>query len=111
MCDPWNLGGLNPSFFVIWGGLAPPSPYVEPPLSKCIHFDSYTQLSPRANPLEIVPELTMDYPLDNRNCKLEISIAPTKRSHRNQFIHKRFSKTKSIGSGSDPGNLAGRLQS
>jgi len=26
------LGGLNPSFFVIWGGLAPPSPYVEPPL-------------------------------------------------------------------------------
>src|SRR6218665_3181324 len=32
MYDPWNLGGLNPSFFVIWGGLAPPSPYVEPPL-------------------------------------------------------------------------------
>src|SRR6218665_3864638 len=33
MYDPWNLGGLNPSFFVIWGGLAPPSPYVEPPLA------------------------------------------------------------------------------
>src|SRR6218665_1779678 len=32
MYNPWNLGGLNPSFFVIWGGLAPPSPYVEPPL-------------------------------------------------------------------------------
>ena len=32
MYDPWKLGGLNPSFFVIWGGLAPPSPYVEPPL-------------------------------------------------------------------------------
>src|SRR6218665_3614145 len=31
MYDPWNLGGLNPSFFVIWG-LNPPSPYVEPPL-------------------------------------------------------------------------------
>src|SRR6218665_3688373 len=32
MYHPWNLGGLNPSFFVIWGGLAPPSPCVEPPL-------------------------------------------------------------------------------
>src|SRR6218665_1359317 len=32
--NPWNLGGLNPSFFVIWGGLAPPSPYVEPPLQR-----------------------------------------------------------------------------
>src|SRR6218665_1146152 len=29
---PLEFGGLNPSFFVIWGGLAPPSPYVEPPL-------------------------------------------------------------------------------
>src|SRR6218665_1504774 len=29
-------GGLNPSFFVIWG-LSPPSPYVEPPLTPCIH--------------------------------------------------------------------------
>ena len=34
MYDPWNFGGLNPSFFVIWGGLAPPSPYVEPPLVR-----------------------------------------------------------------------------
>jgi len=34
MYDPWKLGGLNPSFFVIWGGLAPPSPYVEPPLVR-----------------------------------------------------------------------------
>src|SRR6218665_1000491 len=33
MYHPWNLGGLNPSFFVIWGGLAPPSPCVEPPLA------------------------------------------------------------------------------
>ena len=33
MYDPWNFGGgLNPSFFMIWGGLAPPSPCVEPPL-------------------------------------------------------------------------------
>src|SRR6218665_3963015 len=32
MYHPWNLGGLNPSFFGIWGGLAPPSPCVEPPL-------------------------------------------------------------------------------
>src|SRR6218665_1753060 len=32
MYDPWNFGGLNPSFFVVWGGLAPLSPYVEPPL-------------------------------------------------------------------------------
>src|SRR6218665_1871381 len=37
MYDPWNLGGLNPSFFVIWGGLAPPSPYVEPPLASGGH--------------------------------------------------------------------------
>src|SRR6218665_3459025 len=36
MYDPWNLGGLNPYFFVIWGGLAPPSPYVEPPLIKSV---------------------------------------------------------------------------
>src|SRR6218665_451178 len=28
---PVEFGGLNPSFFVIWG-LSPPSPYVEPPL-------------------------------------------------------------------------------
>src|SRR6218665_2556969 len=34
MYHPWILGGLNPSFFVIWGGLAPPSPCVEPPLSS-----------------------------------------------------------------------------
>ena len=27
----WNLGGLNPSFPVIWG-FSPHSPYVEPPL-------------------------------------------------------------------------------
>src|SRR6218665_820027 len=42
MYDPWNLGGLNPSFFVIWGGLAPPSPYVEPPLARAVlsHFGS-----------------------------------------------------------------------
>src|SRR6218665_881563 len=32
MYHPWNLGGLNPAFFGVWGGLAPPSPYVEPPL-------------------------------------------------------------------------------
>src|SRR6218665_4105716 len=31
MYDPWTLAGLNPSFFVIWGGLVPLSPYVEPP--------------------------------------------------------------------------------
>src|SRR6218665_1498979 len=31
---PLEFGGLNPSFFVIWErGLAPPSPYVEPPLA------------------------------------------------------------------------------
>ena len=32
-----EFGGLNPSFFVIWGGLAPPSPYVEPPLQSCLN--------------------------------------------------------------------------
>src|SRR6218665_2420242 len=31
---PLEFGGLNPSFFVIWGGLAPPSLYVEPPLDS-----------------------------------------------------------------------------
>ena len=31
MYHPWNLGGLNPSFSK-FGGLSPPSPYVEPPL-------------------------------------------------------------------------------
>src|SRR6218665_1766570 len=32
MYHPWNLGGLNPYFFGILGGLAPPRPCVEPPL-------------------------------------------------------------------------------
>src|SRR6218665_1275922 len=36
----------------------------------------------------------------NRNRKLDIYTAPTKA--RNQLIHRRLSKTKSIGSGSDP---------
>src|SRR6218665_2383421 len=27
-------GGLNPSFFMIWEGLAHPSPYVEPPMGQ-----------------------------------------------------------------------------
>src|SRR6218665_3874243 len=31
MHHPWNWGGINPSFYIIWG-LSPPSPYVEPPL-------------------------------------------------------------------------------
>jgi len=44
MYDSWNLGGLNPSFFVIWGGLAPPSPCVEPPLSlpQLFYHDAFT---------------------------------------------------------------------
>src|SRR6218665_1399582 len=58
MYDPWNLGGLNPSFFVIWGGLAfflwwlgggspPPSPYVEPPLLivQLNKLQSYSRIS------------------------------------------------------------------
>src|SRR6218665_2676199 len=32
MYHPWNLGGLNPSFFGIWGAY-PPSPCIEPPLA------------------------------------------------------------------------------
>ena len=31
---PCNLGGLIPSLFMIWEGLAHPSPYVEPPLGQ-----------------------------------------------------------------------------
>src|SRR6218665_2631373 len=33
---------------------------------------------------------------------------PQKRSHRNQLIHRRLTKTKSIGSGQDPESQAGR---
>src|SRR6218665_1070824 len=33
---------------------------------------------------------------------------PQKRSHRNQLIHRRLAKTKSIGSGQDPESQAGR---
>src|SRR6218665_2474152 len=31
---PLQFGRLNPSFFMIWEGLAHPSPYVEPPLDQ-----------------------------------------------------------------------------
>ena len=44
----------------------------------------------------------------NRNRELEISTAPQKRSRGNQLILRRLSKTKSIGSESDPENQAGR---
>jgi len=47
----------------------------------------------------------------NRNRKIVNSIflqRPKKRSRGNQLIHKRLSKTKSIGSRSDPENQAGR---
>src|SRR6218665_889486 len=43
MYDPWKIGGLNPSFFVFWGGLAPPSPYVEPPLLATPLFARFEQ--------------------------------------------------------------------
>jgi len=45
-----------------------------------------------------------------RNSKLEISTAPTKAlsCRGNPLIHRRLSKTKSIGSGSDPESQAGR---
>src|SRR6218665_1051923 len=32
MYDPWNFGGAKSFIFRGLGGLAPPSPYVEPPL-------------------------------------------------------------------------------
>src|SRR6218665_2861391 len=35
MYDPWNFGGAKSFIFRGLGGLAPPSPYVEPPL-QCI---------------------------------------------------------------------------
>src|SRR6218665_1125946 len=43
-----------------------------------------------------------------RNCKLEISTGPTKRSRGNQLIHRHLSKIKSLGSGSVPESQAGR---
>src|SRR6218665_3749511 len=46
--------------------------------------------------------------LSNRNHKLLISRAPTKRCRRNQLIHRRLTKTKLIGSGQDPESQAGR---
>jgi len=33
MYQPWNLGGAKSFFFRDLGGLAPLSPYVEPPLT------------------------------------------------------------------------------
>ena len=44
----------------------------------------------------------------NRDRKLKISTVPTKRSRGNQVIHRRLSKTKLIGIGSDPESQAGR---
>jgi len=44
----------------------------------------------------------------NCNRKLVISTAPTKQSHGNQLIYRRLSKTKSIGSVSDPESQADR---
>jgi len=52
--------------------------------------------------------LAMSLLLCHGNRKLEISTASTKWSRGNQLIYRRLSKTKSIGSGSDPESQAGR---
>src|SRR6218665_1525701 len=56
-----------------------------------------------------VPLSTADA-LRNRNRKLDISTPLTKDKPWNQLIHRRWSKAKSIGSGSDPQSQVGRQQ-